>query len=69
MTTSIIISGPLGLHTHRDDITGKQVLGVDGIGISASGVVYYRNPSAIAAERADLAYDPASGWVSAIKEN
>lgn len=69
MTTSIIISGPLGLHTHRDDVTGKQILDVEGIGITSGGNVYFQNTAATSSEQAKLAYDPRSGWVSAIKEN
>lgn len=69
MPGSIIISGPLGLRTRRDDITGALLLDVEGIGITAGGAVYYKPGAANAGEQANLAFDPASGWVSAIKES
>jgi hypothetical protein len=67
--TIITISSPLGmLQTTRDPVSGAHVLPVDGVGVTAGGVVYYQPEGASAGEAAVLAVDPASGAVSVIKE-
>jgi hypothetical protein len=67
--TVVTISSPLGgFNTRRDEATGAHVLEVDGVGVTAGGVVYYQPEGATAGEAAQLALDPASGAVSAVKE-
>lgn len=67
--TIVTISSPLGeLQTTRDPASGAHVLPVDGVGVTAGGVVYYQPEGANAGEAALLAIEPGTGAVSVIKE-
>lgn len=67
--SSITISSPLGpLHTLRDPSSGERLLAVDGVGVTTDGVVYWQSGGSAAGDAAQLALDPVTGTLSAVKE-
>lgn len=67
--TVVTISSPLGpLNTTRDPNTGERLLNVDGVGVTTDGVVYWQAGGADAGEAAQIALDPVTGTLSAVKE-